>query len=686
MNGDTTFTSSLWRPIQIVPMEIIEYTVTILVVLGGSLCVLGWLLTAAGSWGLSLPVWGAGVALSAGYAGFHPQIRTLLRLQTRILLWSWLIPMAIIPISLLLSYEETIFGTVLVLSLASWLAGGFLFGAEYVEGAKEYIQTRPVSANAVLYCKLVILLCSVIIYGNLLYQVHFIQPKTPAGIYETPYPSLIFISVALCSAAFTVIFHDVVRGFLASGILIYLGYFLSNSISVKVHFLHLSIRCVPRGWEFQQDPFSLVVLFFVIFSIPFCLLTVLITSFHIRWSHCLRFPIMAILSGTLFLMALWTAFSCRWFDGTTSLCRATPGDPKGWEVQGNQIQWIENNPGEALSFKYLDLDDPQASPALYAVLSASTELVKERIFHGNLAIIVSRILNPQDLYKAGVPGSFPRKDWPREGGLDYVKPQCMDVYSLNGMNPPEQILSQVVFDVRHHPGLHETYYQIDKKNWGRIDWCSGNIASLTGEPAPYKPCGSNFKDTLKAGVWNPTDATDGEWSAVLTSPVEGSTGNQQKDSQPIMGKEIALFMRDENGPRDETTIPIPNRFFNTPYLGLKMLQRIGFPTSIVANTKQHSSRHFFLTLGGGFLCLWHGEIGRVAVWRVTDSHAPEFIGIAPTPIHKDDLAAGLVESDLPPIFRNAAPYVRSDGALGFLLPNTGIIWLEFPALMKEVKS
>jgi len=74
------------------------------------------------------------------------------------------------------------------------------------------------------------------------------------------------------------------------------------------------------------------------------------------------------------------------------------------------------------------------------------------------------------------------------------------------------------------------------------------------------------------------------------------------------------------------------------------------------------------------------------VWRVTDPRAPEFIGIAPTPIHKDDLAAGLVESDLPPLFRNAAPYVRSDGALGYLLPNTGVIWLEFPALMKEAKS
>jgi hypothetical protein len=686
MNGDTHFTSSLWRPIQIVPMEIIEYTVMILVVLGGSLCVLSWLITATGSPLLSLLSWGAGVALSGGYAGFHPHIRTLLRLQTRILLWTWLIPVAVIPISLLLSYEETIFGTVLFLSLASWLAGGFLFGAEYVEGSKGYIQTRPVSANAVLYCKLVILLCSVIIYGNLLYLFNFIQPKGYAGIYETPFPSLIFISAGLCSAAFTVIFRDVVRGLLASGILLYLGYFLSNSISVKVHYLFHNIRFVPRGWVFQEDPFGLVVLFCLILSIPFCLLTILTTAFQIRWRHCLRFPIMAILSGTLFLMAIWTAVSCRWLDGTTSLCHATPGDPKGWEVKGNQLQWIENTPGEALSYKYLDLNDPQASPALYAVLSASTELVKERILHGNLAIVLSRIMNREDIIPRRNDGRPPTLNWPRGDIYHRIDPQCLEVYRLEGVNRPELILSQVVFEVRHRPGLHETYFQIDKRTWGQLDWCSGNITSLTGEPTSFKPSGSNFEDTIKAGIWNPTDATDGKWSAALTSPVEGSTGNQNRDSQPVMGREISLLLRHEDGTRDETTIRIPNRFFNTPYLGLKMLQRIGFPTSIVDNTKQHSSRHFFLTLGGGFLCLWHGETGRVAVWRVTDPRAPEFIGIAPTPIHEDDLAAGLVESDLPPIFRNAAPYVRSDGALGYLLPNTGIIWLEFPALMKEAKS
>ncbi len=688
MNRDITLSRSLWRPMEIIPMEIIEYTVTILVLAGGSLCILGWLLTATGSLPFSLLPWGAGIVLSAGYAGFHPPIRTLLRLQTRILLWTWIIPAVVIPLAWMVGYEECLNGTMVVMSIASWLAGGLLFGAEYVEGAKGYIQTRPVSGNAVLYGKLVVLFCMVLIYANLLHLVHVLPPKAPLRILDTPFPSLIFLSTALASAVFTVLFRDVVRGLWVSAVFMVIIYFLYFHFSLY-YLGFLPFLYAPGELIAPWNPFSTLISISIVFIFILLMLTILIVVFHSHWSHRPKFPAMSIISSALCFMPLHTAVLCCWNEGSVTLVKAFPGYPMGWHLQGDQLSWIENNVNEDLTIKHLDLSDPQSLPSSPVILSSTPCSRHSNVFYGDIVIIVSQLpesLHPGDTdFPINTPLAPLFNQYTVSG--DFQGPKyCIKVFRLKGTDSPDLLSKNLVVNVRHRPGTQETYYQNEDQSWGHIDWVSGNNTALTEDPIISGPHSSDLSELVRTCVWNPTDATDGEWTASLINPVEEPTGDSQKDSQPIMGKEISLFKKLDNGTRDETIIQIPDRFFNTPYLGLKILQHTGLPSGLVIKTQQHFSKYFYLTLGGGFLCLWHGEIGRVAVWRVTDPYGPEFIGIAPTTIHINDWTVGLVESPLPPVFRNAAPYVRSDGALGYLLPLGGILWLEFPALMKEAKS
>ena len=683
MNGDTTVTSSLWRPIQILPMEIIEYTVTIFVVLGGSLCVLGWLMNATGSPLLSLLSWGAGIALSAGYAGFHPHIRTLLRLQARMLLWTWTIPLILIAFALYVGRPMLFSGPFWVFVLMSWLSGALLFGAEYVEGANGYIQTRPVSANSVLYCKLVILLSQILI--NI---VIFTSVGRAPELFRTPFSLLLFGSIAVASAAFTVIFGDIVRGLLASGVIVVGGYFVSINFMIVRRLLTDPVIYPEEVSKMDFPPLGPLVLFSLIFTTFLVLLALLIAAFHSRWSCRLRLPVMAILSLVFSFVGINTLIACCWFDGDYSGTYLLAKSPKGWQIQGNQLSWIGFTDHESFKINHLDLDDPEAIPTTSVIAPISFNWLNSVVYcENNVVITTASPSNPMQT-GMGIPMVDPSNPRipimePYERKFD---PDRVMAYRISGANPPELLLSQPVLNVNCRPASHEILYEMQDHSWGKFEWCSGNITSLTGEPGPFEPTDSHFRDTLRAGVWNPTDATDGEWSAALITPVEEPLKNMDSYKGPVMGREISLVNLAPDSSRDETRLEIPNRFFNTPYRGLKSLCSFGFHSSLVDHTILRQSRSFFLTLGGGFLCLWHGEIGRVAVWRITDPRAPEFVGIAPTPIHGDNLAAGLVESDLPPIFRNAAPYVRSDGALGYLLPNTGIIWLEFPALMKEAKS
>lgn len=74
--------------------------------------------------------------------------------------------------------------------------------------------------------------------------------------------------------------------------------------------------------------------------------------------------------------------------------------------------------------------------------------------------------------------------------------------------------------------------------------------------------------------------------------------------------------------------------------------------------------------------------GKVGVWDTSTIREPEFIGLANgdvTRIVGDTFGYGRYP-DAYTSFR------RQDGALGFFTNNAQILWIEFPALMKEANA
>jgi hypothetical protein len=98
-----------------------------------------------------------------------------------------------------------------------------------------------------------------------------------------------------------------------------------------------------------------------------------------------------------------------------------------------------------------------------------------------------------------------------------------------------------------------------------------------------------------------------------------------------------------------------------------------------------------LTMGAGYLGLWLGNRGRVVFWDIQDLEKPEYLGtVAVRAAYPYEDEQGVLfprrgERNYHSLSGPTTPYRREDGALGYLFGDR-ILWLEFPALMKEAKS
>jgi len=98
----------------------------------------------------------------------------------------------------------------------------------------------------------------------------------------------------------------------------------------------------------------------------------------------------------------------------------------------------------------------------------------------------------------------------------------------------------------------------------------------------------------------------------------------------------------------------------------------------------HTGDYPIFCFGGGYLTIWSWDIQRVGLWKVDNPMKPEFVGVAPIPNFFGQ-PIPLVGYQPDSNTRHIAPLLRPDGALGYMVPNYGPMWLEFPALMKEEK-
>jgi hypothetical protein len=121
------------------------------------------------------------------------------------------------------------------------------------------------------------------------------------------------------------------------------------------------------------------------------------------------------------------------------------------------------------------------------------------------------------------------------------------------------------------------------------------------------------------------------------------------------------------------------------------LNRLGFKRTWRYSSGALTPELSSITLGSGILTFWTPTSGRAVSWDVTDPDQPRLLGIAPIPSTvSTEMLQGTSEpipDDIESYYSASAiggqtsPLLGEDGNLGYALTD-GILWLEFPQLMK----
>lgn len=612
----------------------------------------------------------------------------LLRIQLHFMKWpltaalTCMILAVIIPSDLWSEYNGNII-TLFILSVTVWLSGPVLFGSEYLEGARDYIDTRPVSGEKVFWTKTVLLTAFVLSSGIIL--------SIAFGDYSVGTYTIFIISalsLAFYSQAATLLTKDLIRG-------IYLGpiFLIINVIVVIVPFWFLTlsqftILTTGETW-IQWRPNSLnnptlaCLLDLQLCTIPFIGLWMAWIIDDRRRFGILRLKrlVSPLLIPPLLIAA--TAGISLHNEGQIKLCN-NPEDPIhihycGKTVINNRLYFVSGrssleHPEDALTLS--SVDGNSGSPIPEVLTEFGGEIYKGLQSEEIKGIIPGRFKTYLGEDRIAV---FERSDkyniiysYNKEGhiqlirniglpsGEKYIIPTMDNHLKITIIEPEinsngEGIIKQALWlDLNLVNGdVRESSPVALSKILCHSGYCNPEIQWGTDR---YK--GKNeYTNLMRASAISDRLVRDGSFTAVLTS--EGK---------------IKITVASVSGTTEELQLKMPLRLLWEP------LQ--------VFNWKKNYMRRR-LTGGGGFLFYWLFDQRRIAVWDVRDKDHNYFCGICPIPEYYMDqplLDSGFFDPFASVIGNGVSitkPVIRKDGALGLMMEESGLIWLEFPALMHK---
>lgn len=178
---------------------------------------------------------------------------------------------------------------------------------------------------------------------------------------------------------------------------------------------------------------------------------------------------------------------------------------------------------------------------------------------------------------------------------------------------------------------------------------------------------------------------EGKWHAVICTPDVPPSNDSWRDYYSSLSSDIYLYNTDISNSKPYRIL-VPTRFLRGGIRTAQVLSFFGFPQQ----WEDLRANSFGLKIRGNYLYLFRTEFQRIAVWSIADPWNPSFIGIAPIPPMIDIRLDGR-RTSLRFSFETAMPFERSDGAIGFHCATEdtltqGILWLEFPVLMKGERS
>ncbi len=606
-----------------------------------------------------------GYLLFVLYLNMNRPVPTLIRLQLRIMMWPIVALIILLLIPVFLSVPSTFISHSLI-TACMWFAGAYIFGVEYIEGARDYLRTRPVSPTKVLICKLIVLILYVTLGSLPLLGIPF-----PAGLSTTEVTTarylFIDLSAALLSAAFAVVFRDMVRGLLVS-IALFAGIVLIGSQIDEFYlqsFFGNQVILFPSGYtESFNDPLFELAGPLLMMCIPFVFLAIFITIYYsVIWQR-LYVPLPALILIIFVLVMVGSFFYCYSPDGKLSV-QSLPAINRNWYINDRKLLWVE--PGmHRLHIKSLNLDSPKAEPSNAIICPGTIEG------------------SPADYYlSSDLMIAATRK--PDVTGTDTI-PWKLYCYRL--VNNTSAVLAHEIPLSSYPKAIREESWVFGASSgtWKELSLSTGEIADLV-EP-PSKELMHDIRCNCDYGCETGYEraACDGDLKAIwggFFDPV----WNGHLDDRPFGDKKIQVINVNEQD-KKICVLPLPLRYLWMVNHLRPLIENLGYRFYQLGTTGQYINYHFYscMTLDKGYLCYWDTLANRVIIWRNVDTQNAELVGILPVPILNEESFVGEMRMGNATMPNRGTPVHRADGALGFVIPNVGIWWLEFPALMKEAKS
>jgi hypothetical protein len=423
---------------------------------------------------------------------------------------------------------------------------------------------------------------------------------------------------------------------------------------------------------------------------PLPVLGLLVLVHHSLMKRKLVVPAVSCICFLLFASYLGLNAWCLHLEGRAAL---NPVFYNTWvlatELRDGELRYVASSGGWTGRVLSLGLDTPDATPQGLAVVSKES---------------------PGDLSKAYLKGEklvlfVPSKE-------RKIRRWRVATYKLT--DKPELIKQSVVEMPGYFHGLRELSdeqvafrlydYDSDRSAWWLIDLRTGEIEETADPRLPDEP-GTEFESGNRR--YRVLGEPHVRWPRLLVIVEDRNLprGSEPSATVPYLypiaadghllagldlpdpdkpWRDARLRLYDTSSIQDMKMVQIhlPYRFLGAYNSILFSLRSLGY-SIIKRDVSSLRFPYLDITLGGGYLCVWAGQpVGRVAVWEVKDPSSPRFLGIAACP-NLDDFyritGDGLSSWATTPI-------LRPDGALGFLVERRGILWLEFPELMKGKSS
>lgn len=540
------------------------------------------------------------------------------------------------------------FLNLMILGVAIWLSAPLLHGGEYMEGARDYMATRPYSQTRLFWMKISLLTlfttaCVVLATCTLV--------DAPRQVFLIYWGAA--LSLTYCCSAMTLLTRDLVRGILLGpvvwGVIMVIVYVSCGSIT------KLNYTLLPSN-EMESFP--------IYFPSQFAFLPALmLTSPGLAlWLACVieqsrRYgkltipPLANLLPIPLAIAFLVMCVSCH--NEGRALTYSSTRDPlkisqHGKWISGQRVFYVnyesDNLDHGTYSLNVLDTEDIQKGPQTLSQFGS--EAVEEYYYTTSYGIYNQRTVPPylcvltnDRIMLTGYRNKVYVYSYDLPSGVTPLKTLEVDqpvkqISKTSEANRFHLLIGQPDGEVkRDHTVVPDAVKDLDLQS---CDIKDVTLENVDEEFHPYQVKTGNrcYRFTPR------TPTTEGRVDvfALEDSRIVGASVSfdfvRPEVEGPILagfggakGNQIQIIDTTDLRTPPRITIDIPVRF----RLQRSMVSIFGYENDNQSQPERPEGiENLFLTIGGGYLFLWEASENRLAVWDIHNLDRIRFIGLTPS--------------------------------------------------------